>query len=264
MVMALNNRIRRVFLEHRGQFLGSIAIVILASLAFTSMTHFAANFERLANELQTGYAQEDATFTTDRKIADLRELESAANATVEEGRSLDYRLDDGNTLRIFSENERVNLSAVVAGEALSSGTILLNPVFAEPNNYRIGDQLRVLGKRFTVSGFVVLPNYIYPLESDVDMMPRPGFGGAVITKQDFEALGQGSSFYAVKFNQAGGDPAPSTTSSGSCSRTGALRLHSGRASTTTSGSTSSPRRSRSSASSAELCPRLCCCWRASW
>jgi putative ABC transport system permease protein len=207
MVMALNNRIRRVFLEHRGQFLGSIAIVILSSLAFTSMTHFASNFERLANEFQGGYAQEDATFTTDRRIADLRELESAANAIIEEGRSLDYRLEDGNTLRIFSRNERVNLPAIVEGEALSSGRILLNPpVFGAGDSYRIGDELRILDRSFTVSGFAALPNYIYPLQSEVDMMPRPGFGVAVITKEDFAALGQGSSFYAVKFNDAGQNP----------------------------------------------------------
>lgn len=204
--MVLDNRIRRVFLEHKAQYIGSIAMIILSSFAFTSMTHFAANFERLANEFQAGYAQEDATFTTDRKIANLQELESAANAMIEGGISLDYKLADGNTVRLFSQNDRVNLPAIVEGGALSSGTILLNPVFAAANSYKIGDELRILDSSFTISGFVALPNYIYPLQSEVDMMPRPGFGVAVIGKEDFAALDRGSSFYAVKFNQAGQDP----------------------------------------------------------
>jgi len=48
---------------------------------------------------------------------------------------------------------------------------------------------------------MALPNYIYPVKSEMDMMPPPGFGIAVISKEDFTAFDKGSSFYAVKFNQ---------------------------------------------------------------
>jgi putative ABC transport system permease protein len=50
---------------------------------------------------------------------------------------------------------------------------------------------------------VALPNYIYPLQSETEMMPPPTFGIGVISKDDFVALNRGSSFYAVKFNQPG-------------------------------------------------------------
>ncbi|MGI6555628.1 MAG: FtsX-like permease family protein [Bacillota bacterium] len=50
---------------------------------------------------------------------------------------------------------------------------------------------------------MALPNYIYPLQSETEMMPPPTFGIGVISKDDFVALNRGSSFYAVKFNQPG-------------------------------------------------------------
>jgi putative ABC transport system permease protein len=167
------------------------------------MTQFAGNFERLANEFQDGYMQEDANFIVTKKIDNVQGLESAANAVIEEGKTLDFKLSEAETLRIFSQNDRVNLPAIVDGKELSgSGDILISPVFAAANNHKIGDELIILDKPFTISGFMALPNYIYPVQSEMDMMPTPGFGVAVISKEDFAALGRGSSFYAVKFNNA--------------------------------------------------------------
>ncbi|SNS87616.1 putative ABC transport system permease protein [Anaerovirgula multivorans] len=199
--MVINKRIKRVLLENKAQYIGCIVLIILSSFVFTMMSQFADNFERLANEFQVGYIQEDATFTTDKSIDNLQELESTANAMIEEGKTFDYTLSEGKTLRIFSENDRVNIPAIIDGKELSgSGEILISPVFAKTHNYRIGDELNILDKTFTISGFTALPNYIYPLQSEEMMMPVPGFGIAVISKEDFAALNQGSNFYAVKFN----------------------------------------------------------------
>ena len=83
--MVINKRIKRVLLENKAQYIESIMLIIFSCFAFTLMTQFAMNFERLANEFENGYAQEDATFTTAKKIGNLPELESAANAVIEEG-----------------------------------------------------------------------------------------------------------------------------------------------------------------------------------
>ncbi|WP_273225526.1 ABC transporter permease [Geosporobacter ferrireducens] len=201
--MVINKRIKRVLLENKAQYIGSIILIILSSFIFNYTSQFGMNFERLANEFQEGYVQEDASFTTSKEIENLQELESAANAMIEEGLTLDYTLSEGKTLRIFSQNNRVNLPAILDGKELSgSGDILISPVFADTHNYKIGDELNILDKTFTIVGFAALPNYIYPLQSEEMMMPLPGFGIAVISKEDFAALNQGSSFYAVKFNES--------------------------------------------------------------
>lgn len=207
MVMVINQRIKRVFLENKAQYIGSILLIILSCFTFTLMTHFAANYNRLNSEFADRYTQEDATFTTDKPIEDLPELQSAANAVIEEGRTFDYNLPGEKKLRVFSQNKSINLPAVTGGKGLSkSGDILIHPLFAAANDFKLGDRIKLSDKTFTVVGLVALPNYIYPLQSETDMMPPPTFGIAVISKEDFSVLDKGSSFYAVKFNQPGPTP----------------------------------------------------------
>ncbi|MBR0599400.1 ABC transporter permease [Sinanaerobacter chloroacetimidivorans] len=199
--MIINKRIRRVLLESKAQYIGSIVLIIFSCFAFTLMTQFAGNFEQLAYEFQNEYIQEDVSFTTEKNIENLQDLESAANAVIEEGKTLDYKVSEEQTLRIFSQNEKVNLPAVLEGRELGGrNEILLSPNFAAANNYHIGEEIRILDQSFTIAGFMALPNYIYPLQSEMDMMPHSGFGVAVISKDDFHALANGSSFYQVKFN----------------------------------------------------------------
>jgi len=46
-----------------------------------------------------------------------------------------------------------------------------------------------------------LPNYIYPLKSESDIMNDPNsFGVAIISKEDFNSLNRGNISYAIRFN----------------------------------------------------------------
>jgi putative ABC transport system permease protein len=202
MVMVINKRIKRVFYENKAQYIGSVLLIVLSCLLFTSMVLVGSNLKRLTNEFENGYVQEDASFTTGKSIINLQELESAGDAVIEEGKSFDYGLSEGITLRVFTKNDKINIPAIIEGNELNgSGEILLNPAFAAAHNYKIGDVLTILTKQFIVAGFMALPNYMYPLKSETDIMYSPqNFGIAVISRADFAMLGKGSNFYAVKFN----------------------------------------------------------------
>lgn len=201
--MELNKRIHRILLENKAQYIGSLILILISSFLFTFMGQFASNFGRLAKEFQRDYNQEDASFVTDKEIPDIQTLAAEGNAVIEETYTLDYILSEGITLRLFSDNKKINLTAVTQGRDLQySGDILINPVFAEANAFNIGDTIQIFDKPFTISGFAALPNYMYLLQSEVDMMPRPGFGIAVISKDDFSALQKGNRFYAVTFHTA--------------------------------------------------------------
>lgn len=200
--MVINKRIKRVFLENKAQYIGSVLLIILSCFLFSNMVLVSSNLTRLMSEYEKNYTQEDASFTTDKSIDNLPELELAGGAVIEEGKSFDYTLSEGSTLRVFTKNDKINIPAIVEGRNLSgSGGILLNPAFAAAHNYKIGDVLTILDKPFTVAGFMALPNYIYPLKLETDLLYSPqDFGIAVISKENFASLGKGSNFYAVKFN----------------------------------------------------------------
>ncbi len=206
--MVLNRRIGRVLLENMAQYAGSLSLIILSCFMFTGLVLVGTNLTRLNQLFEVNNVQEDASFTTGAPIQNIAALESQGNAVIEETRTLDYPLSASVTLRVFSQNEKVNLPGIVEGKPLSgSGNILLNPVFAQAQGYKIGDVITILKHPFTIAGFVALPNYIYPLQSDTELMySAKSFGIAVITQADFAAMNTGSSFFAVKFNQV--DPHP--------------------------------------------------------
>ena len=131
---------------------------------------------------------------------DIPVLEKRFDALIEEGAAFDADMGGGKTLRVFRENTKVDIPAVLEGTALAAGEILADPGYAEANGLAIGSNVEVGGRRFRVAGTVSLPNYIYPLKSEGDFLRDPqSFGIAVIGKDDFEALGRGQRFYAVKF-----------------------------------------------------------------
>ncbi|MCB9762605.1 MAG: ABC transporter permease [Alphaproteobacteria bacterium] len=198
----LNRRVGRVLRAERGQHLGSLLILLLSSVAFTMMSQFALNFERLVRDFEADFVQEDAAFRARGPIPDLAALEAEAGAVIEATPAVDCALPDGQTLHLTAPTRRVNRHAVVAGADLSGpDELLLNPTFAAANRIAVGDTLTVCGKPLDVVGLVALPQFIYPVQSPNDMMPSPGWGVGVAQADALAALGPTvGTTWAVKFD----------------------------------------------------------------
>ncbi len=199
--MVINRKIKRTMKESKSQYAGSLVLIILSCVLFTLFNLLSVNLSGLTASFEKNYNQEDANFTTDKKINNLDALESKFNMSMEEAKSLDYSVSNDKTLRIFRENSKVDLPAVTEGKPLSMNNILIDPAYAKANKLNIGDSIDIYNKKFKICGFVSLPNYIYPLRSESDIMNDPkSFGIAVLSKDDFNALNKGNSSYAVRFN----------------------------------------------------------------
>ncbi|MFA0814683.1 MAG: ABC transporter permease [Anaerofustis sp.] len=201
MVMELNRTIIRTIRAYRTQYVGSLILIIVSCMLFTMMNFLSLNMKEMTDAFESGSVQEDAEFSTNVPIDNLDSLQDTTGATIEAFGSFDWDVADQVTLRVFSENDAVNLPAVISGSLPQSHEILLDPAFAETNGYEIGSVITISGTEFTVSGTMSLPNYIYPLESESDLMSNPShFGIAVISKEDYAELGYAMSSYAVKFD----------------------------------------------------------------
>jgi putative ABC transport system permease protein len=199
--MVINKKIARTMLERKSQYLGSLALIILSCLTFTMFNMLSVNMGRLFTNFSSDYSQEDADFMTDQPISNAAEIEDKYNLKLEEGKVIDYSISEDKVLRIFSENSKVNVPAIIKGEGLSGNDILLDPAYAKANKLNIGDKIKLYNNQYRIAGFMSLPNYIYPLKSDSDIMSDPNtFGIAVISKESFDALNQGNVFYQVRFN----------------------------------------------------------------
>jgi putative ABC transport system permease protein len=199
--MILNKKIKRTMLESKSQYLGSLTLIVFSCLLFTMFSLVSVNLTEIFSSFTNDYKQEDASFMTSRKIEDISSLETKFNMSMEETYTLDYQVSDGKVLRIFSEGEKVNMPAITEGKALTSGGILIDPAYAKANKLEIGDSIKIYGKAFTVSGFMSLPNYIYPLKSESDILNDPSsFGVAVISRSDFSSFNMGNTVYSIRFN----------------------------------------------------------------
>ncbi|WP_223067310.1 ABC transporter permease [Paenibacillus caui] len=202
--MVIHKRITRTMLDNKAQYLGSLVLILISCLLYTMFNQLSVNMDHITSSFETQYVQEDASFVTDKALTNIPELESKFGVVIDKGGVFDYAVSTDQSLRIFAENDKVNLYALIEGRALSGGDILLDPAYAKAHHIKVGDSIRVEGKDFTVSGFMSLPNYIYPLKKESDLLNDPDhFGIAVIGKDDFAAFHRGSSFYSVKVQ---GDP----------------------------------------------------------
>ncbi|KZL92383.1 ABC transporter permease [Clostridium magnum] len=199
--MIINKKIKRTMLESKSQYLGSLLLIIFSCLLFTMFNLVSVNLSGLLSSFERDYKQEDANFMVNRRLDNIKALESNFNMSMEETKSFDYSISKTKTLRIFRENAKVDIPAITEGKALSGRGILIDPSYANANKLKIGDIIKIHDQNFTISGLMSLPNYIYPLKSESDIMNDPNsFGIAVIGKDDFNNLNRGNSFYAVRFN----------------------------------------------------------------
>lgn len=197
--MVINHKIKRSIMESKAQYFGSLALIVISCLLYTLLNQLSANMDALTSSFENDYIQEDASFITDKKIENIQQLESKFNISIEEGGFFDYAVSKEKTLRIFAETTKVNLYAVIQGAPLSGNDLLIDPAYAKANAIEIGDSFLIDNKSFKIAGYMSLPNYIYPLKKETDLLNDPNhFGIAVMGRNDFEEYQQGSRFYSLK------------------------------------------------------------------
>lgn len=199
--MIINKKIKRTILEGKSQYFGSVVLIMISCLLFTMLSLLSNNMNSLTSLFEKKNVLEDASFVTGDKLPNIPDLESKFNALIEEGGTFDYAVSSDKTLRVFSENTKVDIPAVIEGKKLDGNDILIDPAYAAANKLKVGDTIKIFDKSFVISGFMSLPNYIYPLKSENDLMSDPkSFGVAVIDKSDFDSFNLGSTFYSIKFS----------------------------------------------------------------
>lgn len=199
--MALFRKVIRTMLDHKARYIGSILLLTISSMMFVMMNMTSINLNNTFTIFSEQNVLSDAEFSTDADI-DAAALGRQFAAKVEGGGTVDCEVKPGQTLRVFSIMDEVNIPAVQEGKLPGSSEIMLDRLFAETNGYKIGDKITVANREFTVSGYALLPNFIYVIKSKEEMMNDPSvFGVGVISKADFETLAGKNQVYAIRFDE---------------------------------------------------------------
>lgn len=201
--MTLLKKVIRTMLEHKARYVGSMLLLIISSMMFVMLNMTSINLNNTFRAFSERNVLSDAEFSTDAEI-DAAALGGQFDAKVELGGTADCEVKPGQTLRVFSMMDAVNIPAVREGSLPGDSQIMLDRLFAETNGYKIGDKITVAGKAFTVTGYTFLPNFIYVVKSKETMMNDPKtFGVGVVAKTDFDALPDRNKVYAIRFDERG-------------------------------------------------------------
>ncbi|KAA8678146.1 ABC transporter permease [Clostridium sp. HV4-5-A1G] len=199
--MILFKKVIRTMLDHKARYIGSILLLMISSMMFVMMNMTSINLNNTFRIFSEKNLLSDAEFSTTADI-DMTAVGRQFDAKVESGGTADCQVKPGQTLRTFSAMNRVNIPSVQEGKLPDSSEIMLDGLFAKTNGYKIGHKITLSGREFTVSGYALLPNFIYVIKSKEEMMNDPRtFGVGVVGKPDFETLPAKTRVYALRFNK---------------------------------------------------------------
>ena len=201
--MTLLKKVIRTMLEHKSRYIGAMLLLMISSMMFVTLNMTSMNLKHTFTVFSERNALSDAEFSADTEI-DTAALGAQFAAKLELGGTADCEVKPGQTLRVFSMMDAVNIPDVQEGHAPGASEILLDRLFAETNGYAVGDTITVAGRDFTVSGYAFLPNFIYVIKSKEAMMNDPKtFGVGVAGKADFDSLADRNKVYAIRFDERG-------------------------------------------------------------
>lgn len=207
-VMKLNKRLKRVFIEHKSSYIGMIILIIMSTAVFLGFKTATVSVTNSVNENRTQQNLEDANFKTLTPLNDQQiekyektfDLDIQANPFIE--------IENGYneaTVRIFPEASTINLPKLYDGKYLSSDNdVMVDRYFFEKQKLSFGDNVKLLGKNYTVTGVFTTPDYLSLTHLDTDFIADGDkFGLILMSKKAFDLLPQDhvELGYSIGFNR---------------------------------------------------------------
>ncbi|MGG4167690.1 FtsX-like permease family protein [Rossellomorea vietnamensis] len=199
--MPLRKKLFRTIMEKKAQFFSAWFLIVISSIVFYAFTAAGANLIENLDLFFKENKVEDAQFITQQPLKDITGIEKKNGAEIDERYVADVSYGKDTTLRILDAAEDVNLRSVVEGENLSSERdILVDKGFAKAHDISIGNEVELGGETFRVTGYMAIPDYIYPLKDESSFLKNPdAFGVAVVKQSVISKWEDHQVYYSVRF-----------------------------------------------------------------
>lgn len=198
----LTKRIPREIKNDLGKYIALFLFLIL-SIGFISGFLVAGDSMKSAfdNSFEK-YNVEDGHFCLATEIDD-KTKENVENLGVKLYKNfyVNKDLDNGNTFRLFKNRTDFNEIAVFEGNLPeNNGEIAIDRLYAENNEIKVGDKIKVADKDMTVSATVAFSDYTSLFKNNTDMMfDAKKFSVAVVTDADFDEIADDSYTYCYSW-----------------------------------------------------------------
>ncbi|QAS54270.1 ABC transporter permease [Halobacillus litoralis] len=171
--MILKKTIRRTLKDKKFQYAGVIVLLMLAVMLYVSLSMAITTLEERNEQFSEEYKQESFHFVTGEEVPEshLSSWEEQFSLTLEKRRYTDLSLGEERILRLFSITDEVNLPYISEGDMPDQeGEIAISKVFADKHGYELGDAIDHAGYEATITGYVFLPDYIYMVQQQTDLL----------------------------------------------------------------------------------------------
>ena len=189
----LRKRLPRELKEEFGKYL-VVFFLMVATIGMVSGFLVAdGSMIQAYNEGFEKYNIENGNFRVADKIYhDQKEEIEKSGITLYENFYLEESLDNGTTMRIFKNREKVNRVCLMDGEMpQKTGEIAIDRMYADNNSLKVGDVLQSRNKTWKITGLVALSDYSCLFQNNNDsMFDSVKFGVSVVTEEEFDSLNQ--------------------------------------------------------------------------
>lgn len=194
----LIKRLPREFMSDLGKYL-VMFLFMTAAIGFISGFLVAgSSMIKAYNESFDKYNIEDGNFELSQEADDaLIERIEKEDVTIYENYYVEKDVTQKNgenitesTLRIFKNRKDVDKICVMKGELpVNSNEIAIDRMYADNNKINVGDNIKMSGKEYKVTGYVALSDYSALFSDNSDMMfDSVKFGVAIVTDECFDKL----------------------------------------------------------------------------
>ncbi|WP_165970858.1 ABC transporter permease [Peribacillus frigoritolerans] len=190
------------------QFGGSALLLAVAVMLFVTLSSTMALMDSSNQLFREEYNQEDFQFTAGERLSEdeLASIEKEFGVNLQARQWLDIEWKEGVTARILSVQQGINEPYVVKGRLPDEkNEAAITASFADAHGLKVGDSFDAGGKTCKITAHVYLPDYIYGVQNENDLMADPKtFGVILMAKEDFPGGNQPPVYYSGRFLETSG------------------------------------------------------------
>lgn len=203
--MKLNRRYKHNLKHNLSFYLATVILTAVSIFLFLSILTTGTGLDGYVTDFAQRHNMEDAQFSTLMPIekADRKDLEKKYDLTLEQTGYVDVEEKD-YTVRVLKRNQKIDTYEVFEGkDVVDDDEIMLSKGFAQANDLAIGDKLKLDGKQYTITGFLLRPDYINCLENLTDAYRNnEGFAVAAVSDDTYDKLEDETVYYTVVYHDS--------------------------------------------------------------
>ncbi|WP_163526303.1 ABC transporter permease [Halobacillus ihumii] len=187
--MILRKSIPRNLKQRKWQYSGAILLLFLSVMLYVSLSMAISTLENRNKQFSSEHNQESFHFVPGESLSHdlIDEWGEEFDVVLETRQHHDFKVAE-STLRLFEATDQINIPYYSKGERPDQpGEIAIAEGYASTHGFEIGDRIKIGSKEATVTGYVFLPDYIYMIEQQTDILSnREQFGVGVTAENTLQ------------------------------------------------------------------------------